>query len=92
MDWSDKGDLIEKLCQARKEARDTCPHKSHAHDAAEAAMFIAMLDVMFADGGDQEAEPVDPAPTEPPPNEMTDEIPPEEAPKRRRGKDPDNED
>src|SRR5215469_13054647 len=41
-EWQDKGDLVERLAQARREARDTTPHKSGGTDSIEAAMFVAM--------------------------------------------------
>jgi hypothetical protein len=41
-DWHDKGHLIDKLAEARKDARDTAP-RSGGNDALEAAMLLGML-------------------------------------------------
>jgi len=41
-EWHDKGHLIDKLAEARKDARDTAP-RSGGNDALEAAMLLGML-------------------------------------------------
>lgn len=57
--WHDKGDLVERLAQARRDARDTAP-RSGGNDALEAAMFFAMMHELDRWAGEQVDEPTPP--------------------------------